>query len=182
MHHDKGSTVEDPANRWYNLSAAAAAVPTAVSNGEGKPQPHQPQQQQQQQPAPANQGDTPYDLFSATCLYFGIELSDMLGDNAPPIGLVQSAVGGSTIEAWMSNTTRQTCTDELVHKKSGGLNQGTPGQLYYGYAAPFVNMTMAGFLWYQGERCACVCVSAHVCARALCSVQRLSCPCKIGYQ
>ena len=26
-----------------------------------------------------------------------------------------------------------------------------PGMLYYGYVTPFVNMSIQGFLWYQGE-------------------------------
>ncbi len=38
--------------------------------------------------------------FSATCIEFGRELIDTLGGSgkAPPIGLIQSAVGGTIIE------------------------------------------------------------------------------------
>ena len=99
---------------------------------------------------------TAFDTFSATCLYFGLELIDALGDSAPPIGLIQSAVGGSTIEAWQANETRAECTDRMVpHAGLGGGHGGfpfmqhQPGALYYGYVTPFVNMSIFGFLWYQ---------------------------------
>jgi hypothetical protein len=99
---------------------------------------------------------TAFDTFSATCLYFGLELIDALGDRAPPIGLIQSAVGGSTIEAWQANETRAECTDRMVpHAGMGGgkggfpFMQHQPGALYYGYVTPFVNMSIFGYLWYQ---------------------------------
>lgn len=44
--------------------------------------------------------------FSATCMYFGAELIDARaaqGLDDVPIGLIQSAIGGSQIEAWMDN-------------------------------------------------------------------------------
>jgi hypothetical protein len=100
---------------------------------------------------------TVFDTFSATCLYFGLELVDALGEGAPPIGLIQSAVGGSTIEAWQSNETLASCTERMVpHAGLGGgkppfpFEQHQPAVLYYGYVAPFVNMSVGGFVWYQG--------------------------------
>jgi len=41
--------------------------------------------------------------YSATCWYFAEELTDALGAAAPPIGLIHTAFGGSTIEQWLSN-------------------------------------------------------------------------------
>jgi hypothetical protein len=92
-------------------------------------------------------------FLQATCLYFGVELLAALGPDAPPIGLIQSAVGGSTIEAWQSNLTLAKCTGGEC---TGGTcangkaptDQHVPGMLYYGYVTPFVNMSIAGFLWY----------------------------------
>ena len=43
----------------------------------------------------------PFDSFSAECLYFGTALTDLAGSEAVPIGLIQSAVGGSMIESWV---------------------------------------------------------------------------------
>ena len=72
--------------------------------------------------------------------------------------VLQSAVGGSTIEAWMSNESRTECAQRMVpHAGMGGGKDGfpfmqhQPGALFYGYVTPFVNMTVAGFLWYQGQ-------------------------------
>ena len=120
---------------WYNASQSTRANLTHSSRASN--------------PGPVSVFDT----FSATCLYFGLELVDALGSAAPPIGLIQSAVGGSTIEAWQSNETLAKCTERMVPR--AGLEPGKPPfpflqhqptALYYGYVTPFVNMTVAGFL------------------------------------
>jgi hypothetical protein len=111
---------------WFNLSTAQA-LPAYTNKGKVQ--------------------HNPFNRFSATCLNFGRELSDALqsqqGENttAVPIGLIQSAVGGTQIEAWMSNETKAKCKN----------TSATPGLLYYGMVAPFVNMTVKGWIWYQGE-------------------------------
>ena len=98
--------------------------------------------------------------FSATCLYFATSLRDQLAEESTsgadehnnvspaPIGLIQSAIGGSKIEAWMSNETLSTCRNESM-VVDGVISP--PSRLYYGMITPFVNMTVTGFLWYQGE-------------------------------
>ena len=127
----RGSIAENPVdNRWFNLTDAMQ-----VADG-------------------ADPKHTPFAVFSGACLYFGIELSDALdakGGPAPPIGLIQNAVGGSTIEAWMSNSSRSECAQEFVDSGKKVALQHIPGGLYYGMVTPFVNMTLAGFVWYQGE-------------------------------
>lgn len=91
--------------------------------------------------------------FSATCMYFGVELIDAreaAGLEAVPIGLIQSAIGGSQIEAWMSNETLRECTDQSESGGAASLPDGSDsGQLYYGMTAPFANYSVAGWLWYQ---------------------------------
>lgn len=73
------SFTDDPLRgSWYNASEATRTVTT-----QGRNNAH---------------NRTVFDDFSATCLYFGLELVDALGEGGPPIGLIQSAVGGSTIE------------------------------------------------------------------------------------
>ena len=92
----------------------------------------------------------PFFGFSATCIEFGRNLLEMLGDDedAPPIGLIQSAIGGTQIETWTPNTTTAECQNKTV----GGPTAGPPhGMLYYGMVCPFVNMSVAGWVWYQGE-------------------------------
>lgn len=77
---------------------------------------------------------------------FGRSLIDQLGPGAPPIGLIQSAIGGTTIEAWSSNTTTTSCANRTMGAPSAGKPNG---RLYYGMVCPFVNTTIAGFAWYQ---------------------------------
>lgn len=86
--------------------------------------------------------------FSSTCMYFAVELIAALGDTTTPIGIIQSAIGGSQIEAWMDNKTLTQCSHESL---AGGAVPGNSGRLFYGMIAPFVNMSLSGFLWYQGE-------------------------------
>ena len=84
-------------------------------------------------------------------MFFGVELIDARqaqGLASVPIGLIQSAVGGSQIEAWMSNETLGQCKEQSL---TGGAVPECAGRLYYGMTAPFANYSVAGWLWYQGE-------------------------------
>ena len=89
----------------------------------------------------------PFHDFSATCMYFGIEYTAALikagtpEEEVPPVGLIQSAVGGTHIEAWMDNETLTSC--------SNISDPGIAHNLYYGMVCPFVNMSVDGFVWYQ---------------------------------
>ena len=50
-------------------------------------------------------------------MYFGAELIDAMraqGLEDVPLGLIQSAIGGSQIESWMSNETLATCKDQSL--------------------------------------------------------------------
>ena len=88
--------------------------------------------------------------MSATCIEFGRSLLDQRGSEeaAVPIGLIASAVGGTTIESWSPNAT----TKECQNTTTGGATAGKPrGDLFYGMACPFVNTSVAGFVFYQGE-------------------------------
>ena len=85
----------------------------------------------------------PFFTFSATCIEFGRNLLEMLGEDAPPIGLIQSAIGGTQIEAWTPNATTAQCQNTTAWPSKGAL--------YYGMVCPFVNMSISGWVWYQGE-------------------------------
>ena len=85
-------------------------------------------------------------------MYFGAELiaaREAKGVDADvPVGLIQSAIGGSQIESWMSNETLSICRNESL---TGGAIPNDSGALFYGMVAPFVNYSVAGWVWYQGE-------------------------------
>eukprot|EP01084_Bolivina_argentea_P265945 450930_1 len=87
------------------------------------------------------------DKFSAACWYFAQSLSDMYEDiaNTTVIGVIDVSVGGTMIEQWIENKTVQLeCKFSLCpDMRCGGL--------YNGLVATYLNMTVKGYLWYQGE-------------------------------
>jgi sialate O-acetylesterase len=89
--------------------------------------------------------------FSALGYFFAKELHL---DLKVPIGLVVSAWGGSSCEAWTKSSSLQKVNDYKDKgpwiSKNGDDNQ-TPTCLYNGMIAPIVSFTFAGALWYQGE-------------------------------
>jgi hypothetical protein len=100
--------------------------------------------------------------FSATCFYFAQELSDALGAEAPPIGLVHTAWGGSTIEQWLTNETIATC--EYV--KPAASHQ----EFHDTRVLPYTGMSLKGFVWCEWHSCAfppllcaCACVAPADC-------------------
>lgn len=88
-----------------------------------------------------------------------------LTENAtvPVLGLIESAWGGSEIDDWIRNSSIAVCknaTGQPEPNRQGGdgpdpHGQGTVypnnGALWNGMVAPFVNLTIYGVLWYQGE-------------------------------
>ena len=56
--------------------------------------------------------------FSSTCFYYGISLSEELemstGAPPPPIGMVHTSFGGSSIEQWLTNETIATCANASI--------------------------------------------------------------------
>lgn len=116
------------------------------------------------------------DAFSATCWYFGESLTDRMvaeaeaegsGGAAPvPIGLIESAFGGTCIESWLGQEEQLqcgniTCTSNqswpfttdtqaaCAAVASPGNSAGSNAELYNGMVTPFVNMTLKGFLWCE---------------------------------
>jgi hypothetical protein len=87
--------------------------------------------------------------FSAPCWYFAQKLTDLLGAAAPPIGLVLASMGGVSIESYSANETIASCTET-----NPGSSGAPVSKIYYGSVTPFMNMTVSGFVWYQGECCA----------------------------
>lgn len=97
--------------------------------------------------------------FSAACWHFAEHLTDIMEKNNEtiiPFGLVSSQWGGTMVEHWQPNST----LNAGVCKNSSGGSYAEwqnkrydidSGGLYNGMVRPFVNMTIKGALWYQGE-------------------------------
>lgn len=89
---------------------------------------------------------------SATAYYFARYIQEVLG---VPVGIIQSSLGGSQVQAWMSrevisqfeevNLSILDNNDEIKNPQS------TPCCLYNAKVAPLLNYTIKGYLWYQGE-------------------------------
>ncbi len=85
-------------------------------------------------------------FISALAYYFGATLQEELG---VPVGVVISAVGGSSIEAWMSREAIADVPGLAGTESKVGLRG--PIGLYNGMIAPLAPMTWRGVIWYQGE-------------------------------
>ena len=82
-------------------------------------------------------------LFSAVSYYFARKINITLN---VPIGLVISAASGTSAESWTSKETIQAnplLANYYVHNN--------PNMLYNGMIYPLHNLSIKGFLWYQGE-------------------------------
>jgi sialate O-acetylesterase len=112
----------------------------------------------------------------ATAYYLGKMLQKEIGI---PVGLIQGAIGGTPIEAWMARETLASepemdqiaetglkLNEEGENKNKGHAARGgdpqknpwpmwrvqqTPTFLYNGMIHPFTPLTIRGFIWYQAE-------------------------------
>jgi sialate O-acetylesterase len=90
--------------------------------------------------------------FSAAAYFFARKLHQELG---VPIGLVESAWGGTRVEPW---TPPEGFRSVPAVASLAGFSPGTnklvntmPGVLYNGMIAPLKPFALRGVLWYQGE-------------------------------
>jgi sialate O-acetylesterase len=127
-------------------------------------------------PDPENhnrQSCTQLDQFSAACWYFAQKLTDRFvaeaaaeqAASAPataaaavvPLGMIESAWGGTTIEQWLSVDAQLRCSNISCHSNSSipytaasaeqctqDAEQGNGG-LWGGMISPFLNMTVTGW-------------------------------------
>jgi sialate O-acetylesterase len=97
---------------------------------------------------PRNTGD-----FSAVAYFFGQMLQEAL---QVPVGLINSSWGGTNIETWMSeNSIKQFDFINIPSKnETQRLTESypkTPSLLFNGMVSPFLDFTIRGVIWYQGE-------------------------------
>ena len=81
--------------------------------------------------------------MSAVAYYFARKLYTSLN---VPIGIIVSAVNGTSCEAWINNAGFQ--ANPYLTKYSG-INNAT--MYYNGMINPLINLPIKGFTWYQGE-------------------------------
>ena len=84
--------------------------------------------------------------FSAVGFYFATRLADALG---VPVGIIESDIGGTRIEAWMSRTSAVQVFPDVLATDHGDAND--TGCLYDSMIWPLRRYSIRGFLWYQGE-------------------------------
>ncbi len=89
--------------------------------------------------------------ISATAYFFAEYMQGILD---VPVGIIVSAYGGSTIEAWMDRETLSSFPSVdmsmLDTRKVVTPTQQTPTLLYNAMLAPVIGYTIAGMIWYQG--------------------------------
>jgi sialate O-acetylesterase len=95
--------------------------------------------------------------WTACGYFFGRDLQEKL---KMPVGLIQSAWGGTRAEAWTSPdalASTPTFSNEIANflkanpEPSKKVNEYAPSGLYNGMIHPLINYRIQGAIWYQGE-------------------------------
>ncbi|MBO2517016.1 MAG: hypothetical protein CW338_07055 [Clostridiales bacterium] len=81
---------------------------------------------------------------SGLAVAFASQLQEMLGEDIP-VGIIISAVGGSSIEEWLDSETMEELPSHaaVMNKKDS--------RFYNGMIHPIQGYAIRGILWYQGE-------------------------------
>jgi sialate O-acetylesterase len=87
--------------------------------------------------------------FSAVGYFYGQQLQEILD---VPVGLILSAWGGSSVQAWMSaESVSKYQTIDLTFKDIASKPNATPTALFNSMLNPLIPYTIKGAIWYQGE-------------------------------
>ena len=86
--------------------------------------------------------------FSAIGYFYGRQLQQVLD---VPVGLIQSARGGSRVEAWMSREVLSPYRKVDIEDANMAKARLVPTALFNGMINPIIPYTIKGTLWYQGE-------------------------------
>jgi len=84
--------------------------------------------------------------FSAVCFFYAMNVYDELG---VPLGLIDSAWGGTRVEAWSNQDALDSC--DIEDNVMPNNPQNSNSYLWNAMIHPLTKMTVKGFLWYQGE-------------------------------
>lgn len=101
--------------------------------------------------SPAAIGANDWGYFSAVCWFYGRYLADAHPGVA--VGLISNNWGGTIVQAWSSPDALAKCKTETP-VDDDSITAPNPNQnsvLWNAMIVPFLNQTIAGALWYQGE-------------------------------
>jgi hypothetical protein len=91
--------------------------------------------------------------FSAVCFMTVRDVARLHIGDSTPVALIQSAVGGTRVEAWMSKSAivraSKLLNNTLPPPASNAVNK--VNVLYNAMVSPFNSMAVRAALWYQGE-------------------------------
>lgn len=68
-----------------------------------------------------------------------------------PVGIIQSAYGGTDIEAWMNIKSLTGFNDFKIPADTAKSTKNDPGVLFNAMINPIVGYSIKGAIWYQGE-------------------------------
>jgi sialate O-acetylesterase len=86
--------------------------------------------------------------FSASAYFFGRQVHKTLN---VPVGLIQSAWGGTRIEPWTTPAGFRSVPSLAKLAEQKGNRNYTPAALYNAMIHPLVPYAIRGVIWYQGE-------------------------------
>lgn len=86
--------------------------------------------------------------FSAVAYQFALNLQQELG---VPVGIVQSAYGGTKVQAWMDSTTLNSFPELAGKPLPQKITKNTPTVLFNAMINPILGYGIKGAIWYQGE-------------------------------
>ena len=87
--------------------------------------------------------------FSAVGYFYGQQLQEILD---VPVGLILSAWGGSSVQAWMSTEALSPYQNvDLTNKDINVKPNSIPTALFNSMIHPLIPYTIKGAIWYQGE-------------------------------
>ncbi len=69
-----------------------------------------------------------------------------------PVGIIQSAYGGTDIEAWMDVKSLSGFNDFKIPADTHKSTKNDPGVLFNAMINPIVGYSIKGTIWYQGEK------------------------------
>lgn len=87
--------------------------------------------------------------FSAVAYFYALALKEKLD---VPIGVITSSYGGTAIESWLNIDFVDNYSDlDLSKQDTENETWKKVSVLYNGMVHPYINYSIKGFIWYQGE-------------------------------
>ena len=101
----------------------------------------------------ADAGTCPFFAMGGACFYFAQALAD--AGVTTPIGIADAAIGGQHIEEFMQNHTIARCTATAASAMGHDFGPWGNAEVFGSNVVPFLDLTLKGFVWYQGTARIC---------------------------